>query len=584
MSELSPDSGEISMPKQTKIAYLSQHLDLDINRTIMDCCLDCFKEFFDTERDIESKRQALESISDENEITKVLNEIADLEIKLEALEQGNPHSEISKILRGFGFKENQFSDPISSLSGGWQMRVQMAQLLLSKPDLLLLDEPDNHLDIEALIWFENYLKSFNKAVLFISHDVEFMTNVANNIFELSNRKLFSFKGNYPKYIAAKALRREKEQQAFTNQQKVIKQKERTITRFMAKESKTKMAQSMKKQLDKMERIEIDQDDVTKINIQFPVTKAPGKVVTTVNEASKSYGDNHVLDKISLEVLRGKKIAFVGQNGQGKSTLVKMIAGLIPYNSGQVELGYNVELNYFAQDQSETLDPKMTVLETIESKCDPDYYTSCRKTLGAFAFSGDDVYKKVSVLSGGEKSRLAMACLVSQKSNFLILDEPTNHLDIHSKTMLKQAIVDYPGTLIIVSHDREILKGSIDETYEFRDRQLIHHLGDLEYVLSKRKADDIRTFQQTEDKKAKVQAAPKKQLSYEEQKQINRKISKAEKMIEQLEKDIADIHQKLVDPNFYNSVEGTAALKSLKTKESELDEWNLKWEEAVGMLP
>lgn len=588
--DLSSDSGEVVMPKNCNIGYLSQHFNLDESKGIMDTCLECYAEYFDLETLIEEKNVALSTEKDQKVLSELLNEITDLNIKLSTLEVNNPHAESSKILKGLGFKEEQFSDPISSLSGGWKMRVQMSKLLLSKPDILLLDEPDNHLDIEALIWFEKYLKTYPKALLFISHDVEFMGNIANNIFELSNKKIFTFKGTYKRYLDSKEVRLEKEQQAFVNQQKEIKQKEKIITKFMAKATKTKMAQSMKKQLDKLERIEIESDDITQININFPVTGSSGKVVVKVENASKAYGDHKVLEGINLEVLKGQKVAFVGQNGQGKSTLVKMIAGAIKYNSGSVELGHNVIVNYFSQDQSEVLDDKLTVLETIESLCDPDYYTSCRKTLGAFSFSGDDAGKKVSVLSGGEKSRLAMACLVSQKSNFLILDEPTNHLDIHSKAMLKQAIIEYPGTLIIVSHDRDILKGSIDITYEFRDRNVVKHLGDLEYVLSKRDTQDIREFEVSQgDDNAEKIASPvneksnKIELSYEERKTINKRISKAEKAIARLEKEIANINDKLMDVAFYNSDEGTQALKSIKGKEEELEKANEDWDEWVTKL-
>ncbi len=585
IGDLSADSGEVVLPKNCKIGYLSQHFNLDESKGIMATCLECFSEYFDVEKALHDKHEELSNSKDDTKAAALLNEIDDLQVKLNSLEVNNPHADASKILKGFGFVEEQFDKPINTLSGGWKMRVQMSKLLLSKPDLLLLDEPDNHLDIEALIWFEKYLQSYPKAILFISHDIQFMSNVANNIYELSNKKLFTFKGKYHKYLESKAVRQEKEQQAYTNQQKIIKEKERTITRFMAKESKTKMAQSMLKQLNKMERIEIESEDITQMNIVFPVTGSSGKVVVKVANASKSYGAKKVLEGVDLEILKGQKVAFVGQNGQGKSTLVKMIAGDVEYNSGSVDLGHNVILNYFSQDQSEVLDEKLTALETIESLCDPDYYTSCRKTLGAFSFSGDDVHKKVSVLSGGEKSRLAMACLVSQKSNFLILDEPTNHLDIHSKAILKKAIIEYPGTLIIVSHDRDILKGSVDITYEFRDRKVIEHLGDLEYVLQKRASEDIRDFQavQKDSKNTEATKSPDSKLSYEEQKKINRGISNAEKKIDKFEKEIAVINEKLMDAGYYNSDKGTQDLKSLKDLQSALEKANEDWDKWVNKL-
>ncbi len=583
--EMSADSGDISMPADSSIGYLSQHLDFEEGKTIKAACLDCFKEYFSCEDRITEINKLIQNELPEIELNKLLEELAELNIRIGSLAAINPHSEISRILKGFGFTEEQFDNEISTLSGGWKMRVQMSKLLLQKPDLLLLDEPDNHLDIEALIWFEKYLKSYSGAILFISHDIDFMSNIATRILELANKKLFDFKGSYKRYLDGKELRKEKEEQAYINQQKVIKEKERTITRFMAKATKTKMAQSMKKQLDKMERLELTQDDITQIKIQFPMVHAPGKIVTRAEHAYKSYGDKKVLEDISLEIERGQKVAFVGQNGQGKSTLVKMIAGKIPYNKGTVDLGHNVMVSYFAQDQAETLDNKLTVLETIQDKADAELQTKCRNILGAFAFSGEDADKKVSVLSGGEKSRLSMACLVSQKSNFLILDEPTNHLDIHAKAILKQAIIDYPGTLIIVSHDREILRGTVDITYEFRDRKIIQHLGDLDYVLEKRKVNDLREFtlQEKQANKNKQKEEKKSSLSYDERKKINRNISRLEKKIDLLEKEKIDIHEKLLDVKFYNSPEGPAAMKKLKSLDDDLEKYTEEWDEWVSKL-
>lgn len=582
--ELSADSGDLSIPNNTKIGYLSQHFDLDESKSIQQTCLDCFKDYFDNKAESEKLHTQLESLTDEKEIGKVLDRIAELELIISSLAQTNPLAETSRILKGFGFKEEQFNHAVSTLSGGWKMRVQMSKLLLQKPDLLLLDEPDNHLDIEALIWFEKYLQNYSGAIIFITHDVEFLSNVANKVLELANRSIFEFKGSYKKYIASKALRREKEEQAYVNQQKVIKEKERTITRFMAKATKTKMAQSMKKQLDKLERVELSADDITQIKIDFPVTGKPGKTVLKLKGICKSYGDKEVLDSVDLQIDRGDKVAFVGQNGQGKSTLVKIIADKIKANSGDTELGANVIINYFAQDQSDTLNTKNTILEELEDACDPDYRTKCRSILGAFAFSGEEVDKKISVLSGGEKSRLSMACLVSQKSNFLILDEPTNHLDIHAKDILKQAILNYPGTLIIVSHDREILRGSIDITYEFRDKNIIKHLGDLDYVLSKRKTDDVRNFTLANEAPKASKAEKKKSiLSYEERKKINRNISKAERKISSLEDEIKAIHAQLVDPQFYNSPEAQSSIKKLKELEEELETQNNEWDKWVSQL-
>jgi ATP-binding cassette subfamily F protein 3 len=583
--ELSPESGNISIPNETRIGYLSQHLDFEDNKTIREVCLECFDEYFKTKERLDQINTKLETETDAEKLTQLIEELDECQTYFNNQTIHNPLAETAKILKGFGFKEEQLDQPISTLSGGWKMRVQMSKLLLSRPDLLLLDEPDNHLDIEALIWFEKYLQQFTGAILFISHDVDFMSNVATRILELSNRKIGDYKVKYKKYLAESALRKEKEQQAYVNQQKVIKEKERTITRFMAKATKTKMAQSMKKQLDKMERIELTEEDLTKISIQFPVVGKPGKIVTTVKDAYKSYGDKKVLENISLTIERGQKVAFVGQNGQGKSTLVKMISGSLPYEKGTVDLGHNVMVSYFAQDQAEELNEKLTALETIEDKAEPELRTKGRSILGAFGFSGEEAEKKVSVLSGGEKSRLAMACLVSQKSNFLILDEPTNHLDIQAKQILKQAILDYPGTLIIVSHDREILRGTVEMTYEFRDRKVIQHLGDLDYVLEKRKMDDVRDLSKTENNKTKSggKKSQKSELSYDERKKINRNISRVEKRMAEAEEEIKSIQEKLMDASFYNSPEGTEAVKKLNPLEEKVEALSDEWDEWVSKL-
>lgn len=583
---MSADTGDISIPSGTRIGYLSQHLDFPEDQKIQAACLECFTEFNEAQAKLDGINELLQTETDPAIINSLLEDLEKNQMLLDSHSNINPLAETARILKGFGFSEEQFDQNISTLSGGWKMRVQMSKLLLNKPDLLLLDEPDNHLDIEALIWFEKYLQQYTGAILFISHDIDFMENVATRILELSNKKLSDYKGTYKRYLETRSVRKEKEEQAYLNQQKMIKEKERTITRFMAKATKTKMAQSMKKQLDKMERLETTADDITQINIQFPVVGSTGKIVTTVTNAYKSYGSKKVLEDVSLLIEKGQKIAFVGQNGQGKSTLVKMISGALQYERGKVDLGHNVIVSYFAQDQAEHLDRKLTVLETIESKAEPELQTKCRSILGAFAFSGEDADKKVSVLSGGEKSRLAMACLVSQKSNFLILDEPTNHLDIHAKAILKQAIKEYPGTLIIVSHDRDILRGTVDITYEFTDRKVIQHLGDLDYVLEKRKVNDLREFSkvQQSDKQKTINPEKKKsEKNYNELKKINRNISRIEKRITEAEDKIKAINEKLMDSSFYNSPEAPAAMKELKQLELDIETKNAEWDEWVMKL-
>jgi len=462
------------------------------------------------------------------------------------------------------------------------MRVELAKMLLECPDYLLLDEPTNHLDIESIIWLEQYLQVYPGAVILISHDKQFLDSITKRTVEIELGSVYDYKAPYSKYLALRKERKAKQLAAYENQQRVIAQKERTITRFMAKATKTKMAQSMQKQLDKIERIEIESENSQLMRLHFTPAPRSGEVVVEGRQVVKRYGEKTVLDGVDFKVLRGDRVAFVGQNGQGKTTLAKILVGNLDHTAGGVKLGYNVSIGYYAQNQSETLDINQTVLETIEGESPPEMRTKVRAILGAFLFSGEDVDKKVMVLSGGERARLALACMLLRPFNLLVLDEPTNHLDIASKEILKKALMDYDGTLLVVSHDRDFLAGLTKTTLEFRDRQLHEYLGDINFFLEKRQMDNMR---EVELATAKTQQAaiPRKELSYEERKKLLRAVSKAEKKIERLEEEIERVEVQMGAPDFYQHSDREKITNRYQAAKKELEEAMEAWEEATMVL-
>ncbi|MEO0877572.1 MAG: ATP-binding cassette domain-containing protein, partial [Bacteroidota bacterium] len=425
------------------------------------------------------------------------------------------------------------------------------------------------------------------SVVVISHDKEFLDNVTTRTVEVEMGKLFDYKAPYSKYIALRAERREKLGAAYSNQQKVIAQRERTINRFMAKATKTKLAQSMQKQLDKMERIELDEADTKAMVLRFPPAPRSGQIVVHGQKISKSYGHLKVLDQIDLKLDRGDRVAFVGQNGQGKTTLAKILINHIPATGGDINLGHNVSVGYYAQNQSEALQGDLTLLQTLENSSPPEMRTRLRNVLGAFLFSGEDVDKKVSVLSGGERARLALAALLLRPFNLLVLDEPTNHLDIISKDVLKQALMEYDGTLIVVSHDREFLAELTDRTIEFRDRKLYNHLGDVNFFLEKRKMDNMRQVELSKSnntgKPATEEKAKVVELSYEERKKLTRAVSNAEKKIDRLENEIAKLETQMADPNFYQQTGANETVQKHQALQADLDTAMEEWEAAQAKL-
>ncbi|WP_235298369.1 ABC-F family ATP-binding cassette domain-containing protein [Portibacter marinus] len=579
--KFTPDEGSIEVQNGVTMGYLEQDLDLNYDTPILTEAKKAFEHVNKLKQDLEKINAELEKgIEDMDYMTKLLERQGDLFNRLEILGGNTIESEAEKILLGLGFKSTDLTRKLSEFSGGWQMRVEIAKLLLKKPDVLLLDEPTNHLDIESIIWLEKYLKNYEGTIVLISHDTQFLDTICNKTIEIDGGQFHEYKASYYKYIELREERIAIQTAAFKNQQKDIEQKEKTIKRFMAKANKTKMAQSMQKQLDKMERISIDHFDTRNMNLRFPDPPRSGRLVVDAH-CSKSYGHLKVLSDIQFSIERGEKVAFVGQNGQGKSTLAKLIVGQIEPSSGNIELGHNVEIGYYAQNQAEELDREKTLLETMQDHSSAEQRPNLRSILGSFMFSGEDVDKKVSVLSGGERARLALAVMVLRSFNLLILDEPTNHLDIQAKAVLKDTVDNYEGTCIIVSHDREFLSGLTDKTYEFRDNQLIEYLGDVNYFLKKRELDNMRQVERTE--KITDQREEKSKLSEDEVKKMKRKIQYLERDIEKLETKIEAVQNKMYEPDFYNDPDSQKVISRHNEMKKELAQKMEDWESQVESL-
>ena len=565
--EMPLDSGTIAMEKDIKIGFLKQDIDFEHGRTVLEESYQAFHEIKSLEQRLEEINQQLAERTDyESEsYNQLMIDLTDVTHRYEILGGYSYQGDTEKVLMGLGFKRDDFGKLTDTFSGGWRMRIELAKLLLQNNDVLLLDEPTNHLDIESIIWLEQFLKNYSGAVVIVSHDKMFLDNVTNRTIEISLGRIYDYNKPYSKFLVLRKEIMEQQLNAQKNQEKQIQQAERLIEKFRAKATKASMAQSLIKKLDKMERIEVDEEDNSVMNVRFPVSIAPGKIIAELEQLSKSYGDNHVLTGIDLLVERGSKTAFVGQNGQGKTTLAKIMVGELDH-TGKLKIGHNVQIGYFAQNQAEYLDGSKTVHDTMIDAANEKNRSKVRDILGSFLFRGDEVDKYVKVLSGGERNRLALAKMLLQPFNVLVMDEPTNHLDIKSKNVLKQALQKFEGTLILVSHDRDFLQGLTDRVYEFKDGSIKEYLGDIDFYLEQRKAEDFRKIEKGEKKnQPKGEAAPK-QNDYQAQKKVKslkNRLSGVEKKISQLEKDIADIdHQMLMDydatiakPGFFDDYQG-----------------------------
>lgn len=596
---INPDEGAVARPSESSLGFLHQEIELPRGRTVLEETMTAFEAIQKLEKRLEELTEEIGYRTDYESPAyhKLLEELDAINHRLHILGSASTQADIEKVLKGLGFKDGDMHRQTTEFSGGWQMRVELAKMLLGQPDYLLLDEPTNHLDIESIIWLENFLQDYPGAIIVISHDRQFLDTVTKRTIEVELGQVYDYKAPYSKYVELRKDRREKQMAAYQNQQRMIAQKEKTINRFMAKATKTKMAQSMQKQLDKIERIEIEDVDAATMNLRFPPAPRSGQVVVEAKNLSKKYGDLLVLDSVDLKLDRGDRVAFVGQNGQGKTTLAKIIVDDLQYTAGSLELGYNVEIGYYAQNQSETLESKMTLLETMEMHSPPEMRTKLRNILGAFMFSGEDVDKKVSVLSGGERARLALACLLLRPFNLLVLDEPTNHLDMLSKDVLKRALKDYDGTMIVVSHDREFLNGLTNHTLEFRDKQLHHYIGDVNAFLEKRALDNMRDVEMGKDIRPSANtnvvgssnsepmapAEPQRVLSHEERKRLTRAVSNAEKRISRIEAEIAALEKKMAEPSFYESADVEKVSIDYQQKKADLAEAMEEWEEAAWEL-
>jgi ATP-binding cassette subfamily F protein 3 len=584
--ELEYNSGQISFEKKDlKIGFLKQDIDFLYGRTILQEAYEAFSEIKVLENKLDEINKELVERSDyESEsYNNLMIDLNDVQQQYEILGGYNYQGDTEKILVGLGFKRSDFNKLTDTFSGGWRMRIELAKLLLQQNDILLLDEPTNHLDIESIMWLEQFLKNYSGAVVVVSHDKMFLDNITNRTIEIVLGQIYDMPKPYTKYLTLRAEQKALQLAAQKNQQKQIQQTEKLIEKFRAKASKATMAQSLIKKLDKIDRIRVDQDDKSVMSVRFPISVVPGKVVIEAINVSKSYGDLEVLNSINLIVERGQKVAFVGQNGQGKSTLAKILVNELS-SEGQVNLGHNVQVGYFAQNQADYLDGKKTVLDTMIDAANEINRSKVRDILGAFLFRGDAVDKYVSVLSGGERNRLALAKLLLQPLNVLVMDEPTNHLDIQSKNVLKSALDNFEGTLILVSHDREFLQGLNDIIYEFKDQKIKPYLGDIDFYLEQRQLQNLREVERKTIVKSSVKLTENKQ-SYESQKKLkslNNRISKIETTISSLEQEIKDIDLQLEvnydatisKPNFFDLYQG---------KKSKLKDLIEQWEKLLETI-
>ena len=490
-----PTRGKVSAPKDTVIAYLPQHLMVNDGRTVFEEAEQAFAHLHEMEAEINELNRQLETRTDydSDDYMQLIERVSTLSEKFYSIEDINYHADVEKTLMGLGFKRTDFGRQTSEFSGGWRMRIELAKLLLQKPDVLLLDEPTNHLDIESIQWLEDFLIESGQAVVVISHDRAFVDHITNRTIEVTMGRIYDYKATYSQYLQLRKERREQQLKAYNEQQKMIAETKDFIERFKGTYSKTLQVQSRVKMLEKLELVEVDEEDTSALRLKFPPSPRSGSYPVIIENVGKAYGEKRVFSNVNLTIERGDKIAFVGRNGEGKSTLVKCIMGEIPFD-GNLQLGHNVQIGYFAQNQASLLDENLTVFQTIDDVAKGDIRNKIKDLLGAFMFGGENSTKKVKVLSGGERTRLAMIKLLLEPVNLLILDEPTNHLDMKTKDILKQALVDFDGTLIVVSHDRDFLDGLVTKVYEFGGGKVTEHLEGIYEFMQRKKMENLREIE------------------------------------------------------------------------------------------
>ena len=592
-----PTEGKIMVPPGLTLGYLPQQMEHAKDKTVIDEALTAFNELFELHAKIEQTNTELAARTDYdspqyNNLIVKLNEYND---RVAILESEPVRSQAEKVLVGLGFKRGELERPTSTFSQGWNMRIELAKVLLRKPDVLLLDEPTNHLDIESIEWFEDYLKSFPGAIVLISHDRKFLDNITKRTVEIMLGKVYDYKVPYSKYKELRAERMQQQLAAYENQQKMIEKTEEFIERFRYKATKSNQVQSRIKQLDKLERIEVDIEDKSALSVKFPPAPRSGQIVFSTKNATIGYGTKVIIDGVDVTIERGEKIAFVGRNGEGKTTLMRIITKELFPIDGEASLGYNVDMGYFAQNQEDVLDKNDTVFDTLDKIAVGDIRTKLRDILGAFLFRGEDIDKKVAVLSGGERARLAMAKLMLKPHNLLALDEPTNHMDLISKDILKQALQAYDGTLVIVSHDRDFLDGLVDKIYEFKDGKVKEHLGGVQDFLARKRLENLSELERkapAASSDASASSAKKgeepvgkqeKQLSYQQMKEIEREKSRLKKKVEQIEKRIEELEGIIAElETELGNVTDTARIMELTAKyesaKNELDQKMDEWAE------
>lgn len=592
--EMMPTQGSINIPKDVRIGYLPQQMEMGKTRSVMDETMLAFAEALALRKDVHDISVAIEQRTDyqSDAYAKLINDLAEKSERFALLGGETLEARAEVTLQGLGFKRIDFTRPTIEFSHGWRMRIELAKILLSDPAILLLDEPTNHLDIESIQWLEDYLKSFGGALVLVSHDRAFLDNITERTIELSLGRAYDYRVSYSKYVELRQERREQQLAAYKNQQKQIDDTMEFVERFRYKATKSNQVQSRLKQLDKMELIEVDDEDSARINIRFPEAPRSGDLVVDVDEVSKSYGDHTVFSHASLHIMRGEKVAFVGRNGEGKTTLSRIIVGDLDHG-GTLKIGHNVTIGYSAQNQGELMDPNLTVLETIDRVAVGDVRTKIRDILGAFLFRGEDVDKRVSVLSGGERNRLGMVRLMLQPYNLLVLDEPTNHLDMRSKEILKTALLNFKGTVIVVSHDRDFLNGLVSKVYEFRDGSVKEHLGGIYDFLEKRRMENLseleakRVEAQEQMADATVSKAKTDWLQKKEQDKIKRRVTtqlqNAEKEIARLEDEISKMDAMLSNPQEANRAIDDDFFIDYNKLKKDLEKIMHRWEQLLYEL-